>query len=344
MFGRSGVSQEWSVHAQFTVSHHRPADGAASDVPPPSPVATPERDSGGVRMEYLWSGQPPSSSSVPSRTCYGFQRGNMLFTTRPPPREPQSVQTPTPCSGQQRLGATHLLDSGYSSEHVSPGSYASLPTRRPAQPYSRRCKSTCSIVLSGSEQQGVASASMKPDVGHGPAYTCGDPVCFLHRQTSPLPCEGQVRPRSSDFAPLPEICEVCGGGRSPTAVRRASAANTFTTHFCTRVPERVLRETDRPSRDVASQTSDHMLSTTAPGMGVTSPCGSKPVQPKMGNKVVYGGARRKTDSELLQLPVIDISQPDVEPMKVSLRSIVIVIVIVVFIRWTISFKVLTGLK
>jgi hypothetical protein len=87
-----------------------------------------------------------------------------------------------------------------------------------------------------------------------------------------------------------------------------------------------------------------MLSTTAPGMGVTSPCGSKPVQPKMGNKVVYGGARRKTDSELLQLPVIDISQPDVEPMKVSLRSIVIVIVIVVFIRWTISFKVLTGLK
>jgi hypothetical protein len=39
----------------------------------------------------------------------------------------------------------------------------------------------------------------------------------------------------------------------------------------------------------------------------------------MGNKVVYGGARRKTDSELLQLPVVNVPEPDTEHMKVSLH-------------------------
>lgn len=307
MYGQSGISQEWSMHAQLTVSHRCPPDGAA---PPP------EHDSSGVRMQYMWGGEPtsppPSSSNIPPRTCYGFQRGNILFTTRPPPREPQSAPSTT-----HQLGATHLLDSGYSSEQVSPGSYASLPTRRPSQPYNRRCKSTCSIVLSGTEHQGVASASMRPNVDYSDACKCGDPTCFHHRHTSPLPSHKDVTPRSSDFTPLPEICEVCGGGKSPTAVTRGSAANTFTAHFCTHVPERVSRDLDKPSQDVASQTSDHMISATVPGLGVTSVCRNKPVQPKMGNKVVYGGTRRKTDSELLQLPVINVPEPSITHMKAS---------------------------
>lgn len=148
---------------------------------------------------------------------------------------------------------------------------------------------------------------------------CRDLGCFHHHQTSPLPDHKQGRPRSSDFGPVPEICEVCGGGRSPTAIRRAAAANTFTTHFCTHVPERMLRDVDKASHDVASQTSDNLISATSPGIGVTSVCRSKPVQPKMGNKVVYGGARRKTDSELLQLPVVNVPEPDTEHMKVSLH-------------------------
>ncbi|KAJ9574782.1 hypothetical protein L9F63_008046, partial [Diploptera punctata] len=120
-----------------------------------------------------------------------------------------NAQPTAPNQDRQRM--THLLDSGYNSEQISPGSYASLPTRRPAQPYGRRCKSTCSIVLSGTESQ--------------------------------------------------ETCEVCGGGRSPTAIRRAAAANTFTTHFCTRVPERAAKESQETvtSKDAASQTSDHLL-------------------------------------------------------------------------------------
>jgi hypothetical protein len=119
------------------------------------------------------------------------------------------------------------------------------------------------------------------------------------------------------------------------------AANTFTAHFCTHVPERVSRDLDKPSQDVASQTSDHMISATVPGLGVTPVCKNKPIQPKMGNKVVYGGARRKTDSELLQLPVVDVQEPTVTHMKASLRIFSFMFMnVILFIRWTVALKIL----
>jgi hypothetical protein len=334
MYRQSGISQEWSVHAQLTVSHRRPTDGVILDMAPPpnagSAVPCPQHDSGGVHMQYAWGDQPTSpqlpSMNVPPRTSYGFQRGNILFTTCPP-REPQSTTTLT----------QHLRDSGYGSEQPSPGSYASLPVRRPSQPYDRRCKSTCSIILSGAEGQGVASTSMGSNVNTDMAQ-CSDPVCFHRQQTSPLQTHQQVRPTSSYFAPFPDVCEVCGGGRSPTAVRRATAANTFTTHFCTRVPDRLSRDIDRPNRDVASQTSDHMISTTAPDFKVASACRSKPTQPKMGNKVIYGGERRKTDSELLQLPVINVPEPEIEPVKVSLYMVPLKFLKCRMYTWIISLE------
>ena len=343
MYGRPVISQEWSVHAQLTISHSRPDDDGAAPVMVPPPAATSERrDPGDVHMEYSWGGQPnsptppaSSSSNIPPRTCYGFQRGNILFTTRPPPpRENQAplyTQQPATAPSQNRQGLINLLDSGYSSEQISPGSYASLPTRRPAQPYSRRCKSTCSIVLSGTEDQGVASASMRPNVEVGNSedsisypsgYRCGDPVCY-HHQTQAPPPQQQARPRSSDFPTLPETCEVCGGGRSPTAIRRAAAANTFTTHFCTRVPERTVKESQDSeklavtSKDAASQTSDHLVTNVQPHIDDKQGLQKhKPSQPKMGNKP-YLGARRKTDSDLLQLPVINVQEPDAETKKVG---------------------------
>ncbi|PSN33283.1 hypothetical protein C0J52_20688 [Blattella germanica] len=342
MYGRPVISQEWSVHAQLTISHSRPNENsAAQDVPAATATSAEHQDSGDVRMEYSWGGQPsspqpPTSSStnIPPRTCYGFQRGNILFTTRPPPREAQ-IPKPShqPGSAPSQTRTTNLLDSGYSSEQISPGSYASLPTRRPAQPYSRRCKSTCSIVLSGSENQGVASASMRPNIEVGcmgdpedsvcypSGYKCGDPLCY--HQNTPIHQHG--RPKSSDFAPLPETCEVCGGGRSPTAIRRASGTNTFTTHFCTRVPDRVTRENQdvdplimiKPSKDASSQTSDHLVTSTTPAVDENSLLNkNKPTQPKMGNKS-YGGFRRKTDSDLLQIPMINVPEADTEMKKTS---------------------------
>jgi hypothetical protein len=80
-----------------------------------------------------------------------------------------------------------------------------------------------------------------------------------------------------------------------------------------------LRDVDKSGRDAASQTTDNLTHAASAGIEETSAYRRKPVQPKMGNKVVYGGARRKTDSELLQVPVINVPEPDTEHVKVSLQ-------------------------
>lgn len=133
--------QEWSLHAQLTISH---------------------------------GGEQPPPQRAP-RPCYGFQRGNITFTTKPP------------------------------SEAV---------TRRVPQPYGRRCMSTCNIKL--------------------------DPTDV----TAPTRCHHTV---TLSCEPRDE-CDVCSGGRqSPSAARRA---HTFTSHFCTRVPDKTVG-----TKTVASQTS-----------------------------------------------------------------------------------------
>lgn len=136
------ADQEWSLHAQLTISH------GGEEVP----------------------------RSVP-RPCYGFQRGNITFTTKPP---------------------------------------AESVIRRTPQPYGRRCMSTCNIKLDPAE-------------GHTTTHT----RCH---HTVTLTCD----PRDE--------CDVCSGGRhSPSAARRA---HTFTSHFCTRVPDKTVG-----TKTVASQTS-----------------------------------------------------------------------------------------
>lgn len=164
------IEQEWSVHAQLTFSH-------GVDDPPQLPV-------------HL-------TSSVPSQTyhpCYGFQRGNIIFTTKP--RSPPRSTTPT----------------------TNYGSLPSANSRRTPQPYNRRCMSTCNIVLGRS----VPSST---------------------------PCHHTVTVTSCD------LCDVCsGGGRSPTAARRA---HTFTSHFCTRVPDK--SPATAIVKDAASQTSHSSL-------------------------------------------------------------------------------------
>lgn len=141
---------EWSVHAQLTFRHTGPPGG----VEPPTVTSFCSAD-GGVRMEYTFKGRGASPPPAPAPD-YNFQRGNMVFTSRPPASRQQggrsrsfnaASNTSTLVVGG-RSGSqppqTHD-SSGYSSEQQ----YNSLPSRQPARQhaYDRRCMSTASIVL-----------------------------------------------------------------------------------------------------------------------------------------------------------------------------------------------------
>uniref|UniRef100_A0A1B6C1K6 Uncharacterized protein n=1 Tax=Clastoptera arizonana TaxID=38151 RepID=A0A1B6C1K6_9HEMI len=156
------LDQEWSVHAQLTFSRGSP---------------------------QLSTSVPVSCIKCPQlpHPCYGFQRGNIIFTTKPP--SDNSV-------------------------------YNSLPNRRATQPYGRRCMSTCNITLAPQDP-------LNKRCHHTVTLSCDDSTAFNN---------------ASDY------CDICSGsGRSPTSMRRA---HTFTSHFCTRVPDKTPI-----FKDVASQTS-----------------------------------------------------------------------------------------
>ncbi|XP_049960828.1 uncharacterized protein LOC126481252 [Schistocerca serialis cubense] len=183
------VLQEWSVHAEVTFSH-----GAQTP--------TAQLSGSNVSMDCSW--QKPtttSSASTTLRPCYGFQRGNILFTTTPPRSSQHDVIRQSSGGSQSAKASQH--------------------------PYDRRCKSTCSIVL--------ANPGEKLQSFH---YHCGDRACYHARP-----------PYTSGFSTIPENCEICNINQVPDCHNRKSS--TFTTHFCTRVPE---RSANKERQDAASQT------------------------------------------------------------------------------------------
>ncbi|XP_059483392.1 uncharacterized protein LOC132201327 [Neocloeon triangulifer] len=138
---------EWSLHAQLTFSH----SGLPGNVRPS--VTSYSSDNGGLRMEYTFRSGPEQQQPPPEASGYNFQRGNLLFSTRPPQRPQRGGRSHSFHSGTNT--STIVVDrcgrhdsSGYSSEH-----YGSLPHRQPAkqQAYDRRCKSTASIILAPPE-------------------------------------------------------------------------------------------------------------------------------------------------------------------------------------------------
>ena len=147
---------EWSVHAQLTFRHNGPPGSGGCGVEPPTVTSFCSAD-GGVRMEYTFRGpQPPEAAPE-----YNFQRGNMVFTSRPPARQPGGGRSRSFNAGSDNATCTLVVggrcgsqppqqqqthdSSGYSSEQQ----YNSLPSRQPARQhaYDRRCMSTASIVL-----------------------------------------------------------------------------------------------------------------------------------------------------------------------------------------------------
>lgn len=231
----SPVLQEWSLHAQLVLSH-----GDARK------MANQTTDGQGIQMHYSWEPGVNSiwetSSTRPAKPSYGFQRGNLVFTTSPPQcginkvsefrnygqtfprtinenktrnlsRSPVTLSDTTDSSFSHTVGP--LLDSGYASDKFN-----TLPARRTIQPYGRRCRSTCSIVLS-----------------------------------CEVPYDGMVSSIAAQ-----QLCSTCGGSSSDISVRACdkcqglkptSNAHTLTTQFSTHV---LTGEQEKSIKDASSQT------------------------------------------------------------------------------------------
>ncbi|XP_017775643.1 PREDICTED: dentin sialophosphoprotein [Nicrophorus vespilloides] len=241
-------SQQWTVHAQFTISH----DGIGD--PNTAPQTHTEQDENGVRMVYTWTSQPNASEEQPPETGGSFQKGNLLFTSTPPHRDSKNVDS-----------------SGYGSEMLSPNSYASghFGGRRNSQAYNRRCKSTCSIVLSTNfnEQVGKADDSeCQSQCGRTHSlrcqtptlkcerkdafYGCGDPWCYHSNYGDDL-----------RFSPVPEGEELNTSCSSSS--KRPSRASTYSTQHHPRSKSSPPRTTDK-CKDACVQTYEMIDKCTSP--------------------------------------------------------------------------------
>lgn len=240
--GDGGASQvpPWLVRAEVTIRH---GDTVTSETVQMPPGTTTTADAGGIRMICRWNTSEPSNSTTPTTEAFpsssggfGFQRGNILFTSTPPERPSQrssddrSYTLPrSSSSGNDDSSRGRANDSGYNSERFSSRAYSSLPARRSShnQQYDRRCKSTCRIVLSTANPEKSASSAGSVDSWQRrPSYQ---------------------RFSQQQFSAVPEVCEDCAEG----------SASSFTTHFCTRVAEKTASSRATGiSRDAASQTTD----------------------------------------------------------------------------------------
>lgn len=246
----------WLVRAEVTIRHGDAVTSETVQVPPGTVTTT---EAGGIRMTCRWntseSAATPASASAAARSSatsnpggFGFQRGNILFTSTPPVRPSSAGSYTLPrrsgSSGNDdsisSKGQANISDSGYNSERPSPHAYSSLPARRPSQQYNRRCKSTCSIVLSaaGIDKTNAEKITSTSEASRASAAD------LWHRRPSH---QHQLFSRHQ-FSTLPEVCEDCAEGTS----------SIFTTHFCTRVAQKTAnsKAVTAISKDAASQTTD----------------------------------------------------------------------------------------
>nr|KAF7398264.1 hypothetical protein H0235_016272 [Vespula pensylvanica] len=292
----SQTAPPWLVRAEVTIRHGGAQTTSDSRQSPVGSSSTTMTDSNGVRMIYRWNTSQPSPNT-PSTTStsttqsmgamippnsYGFQRGNILFTSTPPPRSQPSGSFTIPRPGSSTKDDTcpsrnrGFTDSGYNSERFSPHSYSSLPSRRSYQQYNRRCKSTCNIVLAAFDpkkslindestttrsltKESLKSSTLEPDRSswHYHRTTSSNNHHHHHHHHHHLQQQQQHQHQQqqqqqhvsarSRFSTVPEVCEDCSEG---------STASPFTTHFCTRVLEKTASKVTTISKDASSQTTD----------------------------------------------------------------------------------------
>ncbi|XP_044734065.1 dentin sialophosphoprotein isoform X2 [Chrysoperla carnea] len=202
MYPRSVSPPKWSINAEVTINH-------PNMIGNPGTTRTENLDRG-IRMTYSFhttprTSEPQNPLKSSASPGYGFQRGNMVFTSTP--RNPKL---------NTNLLGVNINDSGYNSEQLlSPSSNQKNLTEN------RKCRSTCSIVLSAdfdeplpkdsSNQESPSCSSTncnrtqslrcqhpsKKYKSRSGFYGCGDPWCYHSTYTESIP----------RFSPVPESCE-----------------------------------------------------------------------------------------------------------------------------------------
>ncbi|RLU17578.1 hypothetical protein DMN91_009814 [Ooceraea biroi] len=326
MYGRQnkttsdgGASQvpPWHVRAEVTIRHGDAVTSETVQVPPGTVTTT---DAGGIRMICRWNTSEPAAtatSSAPSMTStaprsssttpggFGFQRGNILFTSTPPerPPKPSAGSYTLPRSGSSANDDSissrcraNISDSGYNSERLSTHTYSSLPARRPSQQYNRRCKSTCSIVLSTAGIDKTNAEKITSETSKA------SPADLWHRRPSH---QHQFFSRHQ-FSTVPEVCEDCAEGTS----------SIFTTHFCTRVAEKTVNsKATAISKDAASQTTD--IESTRSSSTISK---SSRVRKKSGTGVVLQSNEQKKKEQEIRSPPASVKTTSTGPPVDSEKS------------------------
>lgn len=199
---RHKITQQWSLHAQVTLSSGKP-----------------ERSFEYQRGNIVFSAKPPGDSG------YGSSSKEDRFSRSPPYRRSGFSRNEHYANNQfvnnQAFSNNH---SRYSNSHYS----------NSQEGYDKKCFNSCKVTVDCNHHGG---SSLYPGAHH----------------TFTLTTEGHSpaghSPQGQDSAGLCEICSGVGS-HSPTTARRREQ---FTSHFCTRVPEK--RPPRGLSKDASIQTS-----------------------------------------------------------------------------------------
>lgn len=220
------------------------------------------------RITQQWSlhAQVTLSNGKPEGRGLAYQRGNIVFSCKPPGAAADSGygsrSPPSPPSSYRRSNAggggfTHSQQ--YSNNQFRRNQQSFSTNERfsnshhyassSQQDFDKKCFNSCKVTVDCDHHNG--SDSLFPGTHHTFTVTTGNQSHADHLSPGHAPQDGAG------------LCEICSGvgSHSPTTARRRDQ---FTSHFCTRVPEK------RRSRDASIQTSftsvpDVLVEVSLPG-------------------------------------------------------------------------------